>query len=170
MDFIIEKFKNAKLKSKAVFILAVIIFIFIALGRVAGNSTDFIVPDETTTLNTTVPQTSVSETTIPETTTETVTETTLTETTIAETSRTGIDPDFKAFWDSYEKFIDSYVKMMKDPSAIYSMEYLNMVAEYAEWAAKVDDYDEENLTAEEIKYMNEVNARVASKMIGVAVS
>ncbi|MBQ8944088.1 MAG: zinc-ribbon domain-containing protein [Clostridia bacterium] len=92
-----------------------------------------------------------------------------TEPTTTKKARTGIDPDFKAFWDSYEKFIDSYVKIMTDPNALYSLEYLNMIAEYAEWAEKVDDWDEDDLTAEEIAYMNKVNARVAAKMVGVAI-
>ncbi|MBO4894396.1 MAG: zinc ribbon domain-containing protein [Clostridia bacterium] len=87
------------------------------------------------------------------------------------TVRTGIDPNFKAFWDGYERFIDSYVKIMKDPSAIYSLEYLNMLSEYAEWMEKIDDYeDTDGLTNEEIAYMTEVQARVATKMVGVAVS
>ena len=58
---------------------------------------------------------------------------------------------------------------MTDPSALYSLEYLNMVAEYAEWASKIDEWDEDELTDEEIAYMNKVNARVAAKMVGVAV-
>lgn len=92
-----------------------------------------------------------------------------TEPTTAKKARTGIDPDFKKFWDSYEAFIDSYVKLMTDPSALYSLEYLNMVAEYAEWAEKADDWDEDELTAEEVAYMTEVNARIAAKMVGVAI-
>ena len=170
MDYIIEKFKHAKGKGKFIFILVAVIFVFIALGRLGGSTDSPVAETPTTAPTITSAQTSAPETTVSETTAETTTEATTLETTTVAKARTGIDPDFKAFWDSYESFIDSYVKIMKDPSALYSFEYLNMVAEYADWAAKVDGYDESDLTEEEVKYMNDVTARVTSKMVGIAVA
>lgn len=92
-----------------------------------------------------------------------------TEKTAEKKARTGIDPDFKAFWDSYEAFVDKYVKFMKDPDSMNdTVEYLSLVSQYADFCAKADAYDEDDLTNEEIAYMTKVEARVAAKLADAA--
>lgn len=104
-----------------------------------------------------------------ETTTEATTErqTTAASTTDAQTTkRTGIDPDFKAFWDSYEKFYDTYIYCMSHKDEFSTSEYLAVMTQYADFTEKAEAYDEndDDLTDEEVKYMAAVQARVMSKL------
>ncbi len=83
----------------------------------------------------------------------------------------GVDPDLKAFLDSYEEFIDQYVEFMKkynsDPNNMVSMlgEYGEMMQKYAEFADKVDKYNSDDMSTEDYKYYIEVTTRCTQKML-----
>lgn len=78
-----------------------------------------------------------------------------------EVKKTGIDPEFKEFWDSYVKFMDSYVNAMKDPG---SSDYLRALADYEDFIDKAAEYeDDDNLTDEELKYMAAAQAKIVAK-------
>ena len=83
----------------------------------------------------------------------------------------GVDPDLKAFLDSYEEFVDQYVEFMKkynsDPNNMVSMlgEYGEMMQKYADFADKIDKYDSNSMSTEDSKYYIEVTTRCAQKML-----
>lgn len=84
------------------------------------------------------------------------------------------ETDFKALMDGYEAFMDGYIAFMMDyqeggQSASMLTDYLEMLAEYEEWAEKMDDIDEDALTSDELAYAAEVQARVAQKLTDAAV-
>lgn len=85
----------------------------------------------------------------------------------------GIDPDFKAFLDSYEAFMDEYVDFMKkyqeDPGNSIKMlvEYTDVMKRYAEFAEAIDKYDTDEMTKEEAKYYLDVLNRCNQKMLDV---
>ncbi len=87
-----------------------------------------------------------------------------------ESSDDYIDPEFKAFWDSYEDFVDEYVDYLKhyDSSNIEQLEHLSQLvdkeAEFAKKAAVYED-DEEELTDAEVVYMIDVSARIEKKLL-----
>ena len=70
------------------------------------------------------------------------------------TQHSGVDPDLKAFLDSYEEFVDEYVEFMKkymaDPTNAVSMlnEYSEIMSKYADFAEKVDQYDSKEMSTE----------------------
>ncbi len=83
----------------------------------------------------------------------------------------GVDPDLKAFLDSYEQYIDQYVEFMKkynsDPNNMVSMlgEYGEMMQKYADFAEKLEEYDSDNMSTEDYKYYIEVTTRCSQKML-----
>ncbi len=83
----------------------------------------------------------------------------------------GVDPDLKAFLDSYEEFADEYVAFMKkyqaDPTNAIAMlgEYSEMMQKYADFADKIDKYDSNNMSTEDYKYYIEVTTRCTQKML-----
>lgn len=87
-----------------------------------------------------------------------------------ESSDDYIDPEFKAFWDSYEDFVDEYVDYLKhyDSSNIEQLEHLSQLvdkeAEFAKKAAVYED-DEDELTDAEVVYMIDVSARIEKKLL-----
>ena len=89
----------------------------------------------------------------------------------SQTTSGGVDPDLKAFLDSYEEFVDEYVAFMKkyqaDPSNAIGMlgEYSEMMQKYADFADKIDKYNSNNLSTEDYKYYIEVTTRCAQKML-----
>lgn len=99
-------------------------------------------------------------------------ETTIDETPVAE-NETGVDPDLKAFLDSYEKFVDEYVVFMKkymaDPSNAISMlsEYTKIMEKYEDFAEKVDKYDSNSMSTADAKYYLEVTNRCTQKMLAI---
>lgn len=102
-----------------------------------------------------------------EATTEITTETTIkAQTTKRASNRAGIDPDFKEFWDSYEKFYDTYIYCMNHKDEFSTSEYLDVMSQYADFVEKAEAYDEndDDLTNEEIEYMAAVQARVMAKL------
>lgn len=85
----------------------------------------------------------------------------------------GVDPELKAFLDSYEAFVDEYVDIMKkyseDPSDAVGMlgDYLNAIEELAEFEEKVDAYDTDEMSAADLAYYLEVTTRCTQKMLSV---
>lgn len=85
----------------------------------------------------------------------------------------GIRPEFKKAMDDYEAFYDEYCDFMKkykeNPSD------LSLITEYADMAAKLidmdeafEEWDQDDLSQEELKYYLEVSARIAEKLVDAA--
>lgn len=100
-------------------------------------------------------------------------ETTVTEPTTETTNdeQTGVDPDLKAFLDSYEEFMDEYVEFMKvyssNPNNAVAMigEYMELMNKLAEFEEKANAYNQDEMSDEDLKYYLEVMARIEGKMI-----
>ncbi len=77
---------------------------------------------------------------------------------------------FRQKMDAYEAFFDSYIAFMRtydsdDTSAM--LEYLSMMAKYAEAIEALDSIDESQLTPEEDAYYLEVMLRIQQKLMTV---
>ena len=85
----------------------------------------------------------------------------------------GVDPELKAFLDSYEEFMDEYIAFMKkyteDPGNAVSMltEYATIMEKYGDFAEKIEQYDEKEMSTEDAKYYLEVTTRVTQKMLEI---
>ena len=85
----------------------------------------------------------------------------------------GVDPELKAFLDSYEEFMDEYIAFMKkyteDPGNAVSMltEYATIMEKYGDFAEKIEQYDEKEMSTEDAKYYLEVTTRVTRKMFEI---
>ena len=85
----------------------------------------------------------------------------------------GVDPELKAFLDSYEEFMDEYILFMKkymdDPGNAVSMlgEYASIMEKYGEFAEAVDKYDEKEMSTADAKYYLEVTNRINQKMLDI---
>lgn len=83
----------------------------------------------------------------------------------------GVDPELKAFLDSYEEFMDEYILFMKkymdDPGNAVSMlgEYASIMEKYGEFAEAVEKYDEKEMSTADAKYYLEVTNRINQKML-----
>lgn len=83
----------------------------------------------------------------------------------------GVDPELKAFLDSYEEFMDEYIAFMKkyaeDPGNAVSMlgEYAAIMEKYAEFADAVEKYDDKKMSTADAKYYLEVTTRINQKML-----
>lgn len=95
------------------------------------------------------------------------------ETTNGTTVADGIDPNFKAAMDSYEKFFDEYVIFMKaykesDDASSMANEYTAMMMQYLETMTALEEIDEDALSDEEALYYAEVMLRINQKLLQVA--
>lgn len=85
----------------------------------------------------------------------------------------GVDPELKAFLDSYEKFMDEYILFMKkymdDPGNAVTMlgEYASIMEKYGEFAEAVEKYDEKEMSTADAKYYLEVTNRINQKMLDI---
>lgn len=85
----------------------------------------------------------------------------------------GVDPELKAFLDSYEDFMDEYVDFMKkymaDPGNAVSMlsEYSQVMSEYEKFAKAIDAYDSKEMSTEDAKYYLDVVNRCNKKMLEI---
>ena len=85
-----------------------------------------------------------------------------------------VDPQLKAFLDSYEAFVDEYVAFMKrykaDPNNAVAMldDYSKMMAKYVDFADKVNQYDSKSMSAADAKYYLEVTTRCSKKLLEVS--
>lgn len=85
-------------------------------------------------------------------------------------SNEGMDGDFKKAMDEYEEFMDEYVAFMKkynqsngtDLSLL--SDYAKFTADYAEMLETFEEWDEEELSDEELAYYLEVQTRVTKKL------
>lgn len=85
----------------------------------------------------------------------------------------GLDPDFKAAMDSYEKFMDEYVTFMKkykdNPSDLGLLaDYANYMSKYADFVEDFEKWEDEEMNAAETAYYIDVQARVSKKLLEVA--
>lgn len=85
----------------------------------------------------------------------------------------GVDPELKAFLDSYEEFMDEYILFMKkymdDPGNAVTMlgEYASIMEKYGEFAEAVEKYDEKEMSTADAKYYLEVTNRINQKMLNI---
>lgn len=89
------------------------------------------------------------------------------------TDDTGIDPDFKAAMDSYEKFMNDYVDFMKkykaNPTDLGLLaDYTEFLNDYDKYVKDFEEWDDNDLNSEELSYYTEVQARVSKKLLEVA--
>lgn len=84
-----------------------------------------------------------------------------------------VSKKLKEVLDGYEAFVDSYCTFMKkyndsDDVTGMAIEYLNILAKYYEWTNKLDDIDEDALSAADLLYYNEVMLRCTNKLLQVS--
>ena len=84
-----------------------------------------------------------------------------------------IDPDFKAAMDSYEKFFDEYVAIMKkykaNPTDLSILsDYATYMGQYTDMMQKFEKWENEDLNTAEAAYYVDVQARIAKKLLEVA--
>ena len=85
----------------------------------------------------------------------------------------GIDPDFKAAMDAYEKFMNEYVAFMKkckdNPSDLSLLaDYADYISKYADYAEDFAKWEDEEMNAAEAAYLLEVQTRVNKKLLEIA--
>lgn len=86
----------------------------------------------------------------------------------------GVDPDLKAFLDSYEKFVDEYVDFMKkyqsDPGNAIAMmdDYTRILKQYADFTDKINKYDTKTMSKADLEYYLDVTNRCSKKMLSAA--
>ena len=85
----------------------------------------------------------------------------------------GMRPDFVAAMDSYEAFYDEYVAFMKkyaeNPSDLTLLaDYASFMSRLTEMDEAFDQWEDQDLSAEELAYYVEVNARIQQKLLEVA--
>lgn len=88
-------------------------------------------------------------------------------------NNSGIDPDFKAAMDAYESFYVKYCDFMKkyaaNPTDLTLLaEYADMLSQAEEMDKAFEEWDEDDLNDEELKYYLDVNNRVMQMLVDVA--
>ena len=76
--------------------------------------------------------------------------------------------------DSYEAFFDEYIDFMKkykeNPSDLSLIsEYTEYLSKYSDYMSKLSAVDTDSLSAADLAYYTEVNARITKKLAEVAV-
>lgn len=116
-------------------------------------------------------------TTQPETETTVPTTETQPQETTQEAAPTGeaqeIDPEFKAAMDSYEKFFDEYVAIMKkyqeNPNDLSILnDYTAYMGQYSDVMQKLSAWADRDLNAAEAAYYLEVQTRINQKLLEIA--
>lgn len=84
----------------------------------------------------------------------------------------GVDPDLKAFLDSYEEFVDKYCDIMhkytENPTDLSILaDYASIMQEYADFASKLETYDSDSMSTADAAYYLEVTTRCSQKMLTV---
>lgn len=83
------------------------------------------------------------------------------------------DSDFKATMDSYEAFFNEYVAFMEKYAASDGTDlsllsdYSTYMSKYADVMAKLDALDTNSMTADELAYFTEVQARITQKIANI---
>ncbi len=85
----------------------------------------------------------------------------------------GVDPDFKAAMDSYEKFMEEYVIFMKKYKANPSdsnliIKYADYMSKYVDFVEDFEKWNDQEMNAAETAYYIDVQARVNKKLLEVA--
>ena len=93
---------------------------------------------------------------------------------IVSRDQSDIRPEFKEMMDGYESFMDEYIAFMQnmssDPSEMDAFtDYMDFLSKYSEWAQKIDDVDDSELTDAELNYYLEVTNRVTQKLLSAGV-
>ena len=89
------------------------------------------------------------------------------------TTSSEIDADFKAAMDSYEKFFDEYVAIMKkykeNPTDLSILtDYATYMGQYADMIQKFEEWESKDLNTAEAAYYVDVQARITKKLLEVA--
>lgn len=84
-----------------------------------------------------------------------------------------VTPSFKEMMDSYEAFFDEYIDFMKkykdNPSDLSLIsEYTEYLSKYSDYMSKLSAVDTDSLSAADLAYYTEVNARITKKLAEVA--
>lgn len=85
----------------------------------------------------------------------------------------GVNPELKAYLDSYEEFIDEYVVFMKNymanPGNVVSMlsEYTRIMEKYEDFEDTINKYDSDKMSPADAQYYLEVTARCTQKMLEI---
>ncbi len=85
----------------------------------------------------------------------------------------GVDPDLKAYLDSYEAFMDEYVDFMKnyldDPTNVVSMldEYSDIMKRMEEFEKQNDAYESSDMSTADMEYFLDVTTRCTKKMLEI---
>ena len=87
-------------------------------------------------------------------------------------SSSGISPDFKAAMDSYEKFFDEYVAIMKkyanDPNDMSILaDYSKYIGKYAQMMEDFEKWEDEDMNAAETAYYVRVQSRITKKLLEI---
>lgn len=103
----------------------------------------------------------------------TVSTSTPTTTTPTNNTSSEIDADFKAAMDSYEKFFDEYVAIIKkykaNPTDLSILtDYATYMSQYADMIQKLEEWESKDLNTAEAAYYVDVQARIAKKLLEVA--
>ncbi len=88
----------------------------------------------------------------------------------------GVNPEMKAFLDSYEAFMDKYVAFTKkyvdsagsgDLESYMAMyqDYMNLLAQLEDFERKADQYDSSKMSAEDLAYYLDSLNRIQKKML-----
>lgn len=87
----------------------------------------------------------------------------------------GVNPELKAFLDSYESFMDQYITFMKNyqanPTDVTLLnEYQTYLAKYNDFAQKIQAYEasEASMSSADLAYYNEVVTKVYQKLSSVS--
>lgn len=85
----------------------------------------------------------------------------------------GLSPDFKAAMDSYEAFMDEYIAFLKkynsnpsDPDLL--SDYTAYMSKYADFVKDFENWEDEDMNADETAYYLEVQSRVTQKLLEVS--
>ena len=84
-----------------------------------------------------------------------------------------VTPSFKEMMDSYEAFFDEYIDFMKkykeNPSDLSLIsEYTEYLSKYSDYMSKLSAVDTDSLSAADLAYYTEVNARITKELAEVA--
>lgn len=84
--------------------------------------------------------------------------------------------DFRAMVDEYEAYMNDYCDFMQtynsESGNVVSMaiDYAKMMAQYSEWASKIDAIDESTLSAEDDQYFIDAQTRINQRLLEVGLS
>ena len=87
-------------------------------------------------------------------------------------SSNGVSPDFKAAMDSYEKFFDEYVAIMKkyanNPNDMSILaDYSKYMGKYAQMMEDFEKWEDEDMNAAETAYYVQVQGRITKKLLEI---